>query len=61
MAYDYDGTVEKLRQFKAEDEDLLRRAISNGHDGLAESVRKSIEGHEESIVKITRIRDGQSA
>ena len=61
MAYDYDGTIEKLRQFKSEDEDLLKRTTANGHDSLAQSVRKSIEGYEESIAKITRIRDGQSA
>jgi len=61
MGYDYDGTIEKFEQFKAEDELLLKRAIANGHDSLAGSVRKSIRGYEESIAECAKIRDEQSA
>lgn len=61
MGYDYDGTIEKFKQFKAEEERLLKRAIANGHNNLAESVRKSIREYEESIAKCAKIRDEQSA
>ncbi len=61
MEYDYDSTIKKFEQFKAEEERLLKRAIANGHDNLAESVRKSIREYEESIAECTKIRDKQSA
>lgn len=61
MGYDYDGTIETLKQFKAEKEDLLKRVLANGHDELAESVRESIAGYEETISKCERIRAEQSA
>ncbi len=61
MGYDYDGTIEKLEQFKAEEESLLKRAIANGHDSLARSVQESIRGYEKSIAKCAEIRDRQSA
>lgn len=35
MGYDYDGTIETLKQFKAEKEDLLKHVLVNGHDELA--------------------------
>lgn len=60
MGYDYDGTIEKFEQFKAEEERLLKRAIANGHSNLAKSARKSIRKYEESIAEYTKIRDGQS-
>ena len=61
MGYDYDGTIEKFEQFKAEEERLLKRAIANGHSNLAKSARKSIREYEESIAKWAKMRDGQSA
>lgn len=61
MEYDYDSTIKKFEQFKAEEERLLKRAIANGHSNLAESVRKSIREYEESIAECTKIRDKQSA
>ena len=61
MGYDYDGTIETLKQFKAEKEDLLKRVLANGHGELAESVRESIAGYEETINKCQQIRAGQSA
>ena len=61
MEYDYDGTIKKLEQFKAEEELLLKRAIANGHSSLAKSVRKSIREYEKSIVECTKMRDKQSA
>ena len=61
MGYDYDSTIKKFEQFKAEEERLLERAIDNGHDNLAKSVRKSIRDYEESIAECTEIRDKQSA
>lgn len=32
MGYDYDGTIETLKQLKAERKDLLKRVLANSHD-----------------------------
>lgn len=60
MGYDYDGAIEKFKRFKAEEERLLKRAIANGHNNLAESARKSIREYEKSIAKCAKMRDEQS-
>ena len=61
MGYDYDGTIEMLKQFKAEKEDLLKRVLANCHDELAGSVRESIASYDDTISRCERIRAEQSA
>ena len=39
----------------------MKRVLANGHNELAESVRESIAGYEETISKCKRIRAEQSA
>lgn len=61
MGFDYDGTIQKLKQFKREDEEKLDGVVAAGHVRLAESVRRSIATHEECIAGIEAIRDEQSS
>lgn len=61
MGFDYDGTIETLKQFNAERENLLERALANGHTNLAEAVRQSIAKHDENITEIEVLRDEQSS
>lgn len=61
MGFDYDGTITTLKQFKRESEHLLEKALTNGHDDLAKSARRTVDQYSESIVRIEAIRDGQSS
>ena len=61
MGFDYDGTIQKLKQFKREDEEKLDGVVTAGYVKLAESVRRSIATHEACIAGIEAIRDEQSS
>ena len=60
IGFDYNGTIETLKRFRCETEDLLEFAVANGHDRLAKSVRETIVAHDKGIVDIAAIRDAQS-
>ena len=61
MGFDYDDTIETLKQFNTERENLLERVLANGHTNLAEAVRQSIAKHDENITEIEILRDEQSS
>ena len=60
MGYDYDTTIAKLEQFKAEKEGLLEDLLASDHYDFAKTIQQSITGYNDTIAKCKRIRDQQS-
>lgn len=61
MGFDYDGYIEKLKEWNAEDEETAARAEAAGETRIAEWYRKSASRRADSIIEVEAIRDSQSA
>lgn len=61
MGFDYDGYIEKLKEWNAEDEETAARAEAAGETRIAERYRKYVSRRANSIIEVESIRDSQSA
>ena len=60
MGFDYDGYIEKLKEWKVEDEETAARAEAAGEKRIAEQYKKSAGGYDNDIIEAEAIRDSQS-
>ena len=61
MGFDYDGYIEKLKEWNAEDEETAAEAEAAGETRIAEWYRESVRSRAESIIEVESIRDSHSA
>ncbi len=61
MGFDYDGYIEKLKEWKAEDEETAARAEAAGEKRIAEWCRECASRRADSIAEVEAIRDSHSA
>lgn len=61
MGFDYDGYIEKLKEWNAEDEETAAEAEAAGEKRIAEWYRESVRSRAESIIEVEAIRDSHSA
>lgn len=60
MGYDYDGAIETLKRFKVEKEAAATAAAEAGRHDIADMMRSSAAGYDETIAVCKAARDQQS-